>query len=82
MVLVAVRLRRRGPSRPTRFCGRPRGGEEGPATPDEAPPYAAVEGGDAFEMVVAACNPDDYDTDASTLEEAVAHGRMNLAAGG
>jgi hypothetical protein len=32
-------------------------------------------------MLVAACNPDDYDTDAVTLEEAVAHGRANLAAG-
>ena len=62
------------------FAAVREGGEEGPATPDDAPPYEAVLGGDAFEMVVAACNPDDYDTDATTLEEAVAHGRMNLAA--
>ena len=57
------------------------GGAEGPATPDSAPPYEAVQGGDAFEMVVAACNPDDYYTDATTLEEAVTEGRINLAAG-
>ena len=62
------------------FASVREGGEEGPATPDEAPPYEAVQGGDAFEMVVAACNADDYDTDAVTLEEAVAHGRAQLAA--
>ena len=63
------------------FAAVREGGAEGPATPDDAPPYAAVPGGDAFEMLVAACNSDDYDTDAVTLEEAVAHGRANLAAG-
>lgn len=61
------------------FAAVREGGEEGPATPDDAPPYEAVQGGDAFEMLVAACNPDDYDIDAVTLEEAVAHGRANLA---
>jgi len=55
------------------------GGAEGPATPDDAPAYEAVQGGDAFEILVAACNPDDYDTDATTLEAAVAHGRTQLA---
>ena len=64
------------------FAAVREGGAEGPATPDNAPPYDAVQGEQAFEMVVAACNPDDYDIDAMTLEEAVAHGRMNLAAGG
>lgn len=54
-------------------------GAEGPATPENAPPYDPVQGDKAFEMVVAACNPDDYDIDAVTLEEAVAHGRRNLA---
>ena len=53
---------------------------ECPATPDDAPPRTAEQGSKAFEMLVAACNPDDYDTDAVTLEEAVARGRMNLAA--
>ena len=62
------------------FASVREGGEEGPATPDGAPPYEAVQGGDAFEMLVAACNPDDYDTDATTLEAAVIHGRANLAA--
>lgn len=64
------------------FASVREGGAEGPATPDDAPAYEAAPGGDAFEMLVAACNPDDYDIDATTLEEAVAHGRMNLAAGG
>ena len=63
------------------FASVREGGEEGPATPDDAPPYEAAQGGDAFEMLVAACNPDDYGTDAVTLEEAVADGRANLAAG-
>lgn len=61
------------------FAAVREGGAEGPATPDDAPAYAAVEGGDAFEMLVAACNPDDYDTDAVKLEEAVTHGRAQLA---
>ena len=61
------------------FAAVREGGAEGPLTPDDAPPYQAVEGGDAFELLVAACNPDDYDTDATTLDEAVAHGRSQLA---
>ena len=64
------------------FASVREGGEEGPSTPDDAPSYEAVQGGDAFEMVVAACNPEDYDTDATTLEEAVRQGRANLDAGG
>lgn len=55
-------------------------GEEGPATPDTEPGHVAAQGGDAFELLVAACNPDDYDTDAVTLREAVILGRSNLAA--
>lgn len=62
------------------FASLREGGEEGPATPDPAPAYVAAQGGDAFEMLVAACNPDDYDTDAVTLEDAVAQGRANLSA--
>ena len=61
------------------FASVREGGAEGPATPDSAPPYPAVEGGDAFELVVAACNPQNYDVDATTLEEAVRHGREQLA---
>lgn len=61
------------------FASVREGGAEGPATPDSAPPYPAVEGGDAFELVVAACNPQDYDVDATTLEDAVRHGRAQLA---
>ena len=61
------------------FASVREGGAEGPATPDDAAAYEAVRGGDAFEMLVAACNPEDYDTDAVTLEAAVAHGRAQLA---
>ena len=61
------------------FASVREGGGEGPATRDTAPPYEAVQGGDAFEMVVAACNPDDYDIDFTTLEAAVVHGREQLA---
>jgi len=63
------------------FASVREGGAEGPATPDDAPPYEAVQGGDAFEMLVAACNPEDYEVDAVTLEEVVVHGRANLATG-
>jgi hypothetical protein len=62
------------------FASLREGGEEGPATSDPAPAYVAAQGGDAFEMLVAACNPDDYDTDAVTLQDAVAQGRANLSA--
>lgn len=62
------------------FASVREGGAEGPATPDAAPAYEAVQGGDAFEMLVAACNPGDYEIDARTLEDAVKHGRANLAA--
>ena len=55
------------------------GGTEGPAMPDDAPAYVAAQGGDAFELLVAACNPDDYDPDFITLETAVQHGRAQLA---
>lgn len=64
------------------FAAVREGGEEGPATPDDAPPYEAAPGGDAFEILTAACNPDAYDIDAGTLEKAVSHGRAQLAAAG
>ena len=63
------------------FAAVREGGVEGPLTADDAPPRAAVQGETGFELVVAACNPGDYDTDATTLEEAVAEGRANLAVG-
>ena len=61
------------------FASVREGGAEGPATPDPAPAYEAVQGGDAFEMVVVACNPADSDIDFTTLEQAVEHGRSQLA---
>ncbi|KQW83169.1 hypothetical protein [Brevundimonas sp. Root1279] len=61
------------------FASVREGGAEGPATADAAPAYEAAPGGDAHELLVAACNPGDYATDAATLEEAVAHGRAQLA---
>ena len=64
------------------FAAVREGGEEGPATPDEAPPYDAAPGGDAFEILAAACNPADHDVDAVTLEAAVTHGRAQLAIAG
>ncbi|CAN7387646.1 hypothetical protein [Brevundimonas sp. LjRoot202] len=64
------------------FAAVREGGGEGPAMVDDAPAYEAAPGGDAFEIMAAACNPEDYDTDATTLEEAVAHGRAQLAING
>lgn len=64
------------------FASVREGGAEGPATLDDAPAYAAAPGGDAFELLFAACNPDQFDTDAETLSDAVAHGRAALALNG
>lgn len=61
------------------FAAVREGGREGPATPDTAPPYEAVQGGDAFELLTAACNPGDFEIDAVMLQDAVAHGREPLA---
>lgn len=55
-------------------------GDEGPSTPDLAPAYPAAPGGDAFELLSIACNPQAVEPDAHTVEEAVAHGRASLAA--
>ena len=61
------------------FAAVKAGGAEGPATPDPAPPYAAVEGGDAFELLTAACDPASVGPyGASALEEAVWVGREAL----
>lgn len=61
------------------FAAVKAGGAEGPATPDPAPPYAAVEGGDAFELLTAACDPASVGPyGVSALEEAVWVGREAL----
>lgn len=63
------------------FAAVKSGGAEGPATPDPAPPYPAVPGGDAAELFTAACDPVSVgEGDADSLEEAVRVGRAVLAA--
>lgn len=55
------------------------GGAEGPATPDPAPAYDAAPGGDAAELLAAACDPDSVGPyGVSTLENAVRVGREAL----
>lgn len=62
------------------FAAVKSGGAEGPATPDPAPPYAATPGGDAFELLTAACDPASVGPyGVSTLEDAVTVGREALA---
>lgn len=61
------------------FAAVKAGGQEGPATPDPAPPYAIARGGDAEELAAIACRdavpivPDAY-----TLEDAVRIGHARL----
>ena len=55
------------------------GGAEGPATPDEAPPYPAAPGGDAAELMAVACDPTSAgEPDADSLVDAVRVGREAL----
>ena len=62
------------------FAAVKAGGAEGPATPDPSPPYEAVEGGDAAELLAAACDPGSAGfSGAGTLEDAVRVGRDALA---
>lgn len=62
------------------FAAVKSGGAEGPATPDPAPAYEAVEGGDAAELLAAACDPASVGPyGVSTLEDAVTVGREALA---
>ena len=57
------------------------GGAEGPATPDQAPPYPAAPGGDAAELLAVACDPSAAgEADADNLEDAVRIGRAALRA--
>lgn len=62
------------------FAAVKAGGAEGPATPDPAPAYDAVPGGDAAELLAAACDPDSVGPyGVRTLEDAVSVGREALA---
>lgn len=54
-------------------------GVEGPAMPDDAPPYPAAPGGDAAELLAAACAVEPPAPDAASVEAAVALGRTRLA---
>lgn len=61
------------------FASVREGGDEGPATPDAAPPYPAAPGGDAAELLAVACDPASAgEADADTLEDAVRVGRAAL----
>lgn len=55
------------------------GGAEGPATPETQPPYPATPGGDAAELMAAACEPIQAEFIASSVADAVAEGRLRLA---
>lgn len=62
------------------FAAVKAGGAEGPATPDPAPAYDAAPGGDAAELLAAACDPDSVGPyGVGTLEDAVRVGRAALA---
>ena len=51
---------------------------EGPATPDPAPAYPAAPGGDAAELLAAACAPN-KPAETLTLDEAIRRGQAALA---
>ncbi|HZV85588.1 MAG TPA: hypothetical protein VFF48_11440 [Brevundimonas sp.] len=56
------------------------GGAEGPSVADDAAPYPAAPGGDAAELLIAACNPDfTAGPAAETVADAVRAGREALA---
>ena len=61
------------------FAGVREGGAEGPSSPDNQPPYAAAPGGDAAELLAAACGDTNRPAEATTLEDAVRRGRAALA---
>lgn len=62
------------------FAAVKAGGVEGPATPDPAPAYDAAPGGDAAELLAAACDPPSVGPyGVRTLEDAVRVGRDALA---
>jgi len=61
------------------FAGVREGGAEGPSSPDNQPPYAAAPGGDAAELLAAACGDANRPAEVTTLEDAVRRGRVALA---
>jgi hypothetical protein len=61
------------------FASVREGGEEGPATPEDQPPYAVAPGGDAAELLAVACASERRPADVTTLEEAVTLGRAALS---
>lgn len=61
------------------FASVREGGEEGPATPEDHPPYAVAPGGDAAELLAVACSTQDRTADVTTLEDAVVLGRVALS---
>lgn len=61
------------------FAGVREGGAEGPSSPDTQPAYAAAPGGDAAELLAAACGDPNRAAEATTLEDAVRRGRAALA---
>ena len=61
------------------FAGVREGGAEGPSSPDNQPAYAASPGGDAAELLAAACGDPNRPAEATTLEDAVRRGRAALA---
>ena len=61
------------------FAAVREGGAEGPSTPDDGPAYPAAPGGDAAELLEAACNPAGAgEADADNLADAVRVGRAAL----
>ncbi|WP_292094698.1 hypothetical protein [Brevundimonas sp.] len=61
------------------FASVKAGGQEGPATPDPAPPYAIAPGGDAAELAAVACAAADHPAaDATTIDDAVRLGHARL----
>ena len=61
------------------FVGVREGGAEGPSSPDNQPAYAAAPGGDAAELLAAACGDANRPAEVTTLEDAVRRGRAALA---
>ncbi len=54
-------------------------GSEGPTTPETAPPYPVVAGGDAAELAAVACNDWPGLEAAPSIDAAISLGRMRLA---
>jgi hypothetical protein len=61
------------------FASVQEGGIEGPTRAEPSPPYPAVAGGDAAELLAVACSTEVRSVDITTLADAVALGRAALA---